>query len=62
MCDNIIIIIITTPRPAFGRLCLGRMSGGKTFITLIIIIIILIIMVIMTTLREEGEERNVLPY
>ena len=26
----IIIIIITRPRPAFGRLGLGRSSGGKT--------------------------------
>ena len=27
----IIIIITTRPRPAFGRLGLGRSSGGKTF-------------------------------
>ena len=26
----IIVIIITRPRPAFGRLGLGRSSGGKT--------------------------------
>ena len=30
MMMKIIIIIITRPRPAFGRLGLGRSSGGKT--------------------------------